>query len=238
MYSFLYLFLLFFIYSIIGYIIEIINCSLIEKKLVLSRGYMIGPYIPIYGVGAITVIYLLDKYKHDLVALFIMGMFICTLIEYLTSFLMEKLFKLRWWDYSNKKFNINGRVCLENGVLFGIGGVIIVKFINPYIISFLDMFSDISIIIIGLIIVSLFIVDLIESTYIICHLKINISKYINKDATMTIKREVIRSFKKHRTFTNRLLKAFPNVKEVRNGKIDIRKVLKKMKKKSRDLNEK
>ena len=197
MYSFLRLFLLFFIYSIIGYIIEICNCSLIEKKLVLSRGYMIGPYIPIYGVGALTMIFLLDKYKDDLVALFIMGMVLCGLLEYFTSLLMEKLFKLRWWDYSEKRFNINGRVCLENGVLFGLGGVIIVKFVNPYIVGFVEYLPSYLLALLSLILLVLFIIDFVESTYIICHLKVNINKYANTDATMTIKREVIKSFQKH-----------------------------------------
>lgn len=205
------LFLLFLMYSVVGYIVEIVSVSLIEKKIVLNRGYLIGPYIPIFGVGAMLIIFLLDKYKNDLIALFIMGVVICTILEYLTSLFMEKIFKLRWWDYSEKKFNINGRVCLENGILFGIGGVIIVKIVNPYFENLISFFPELATIIIGIILMLIFIADVIESTYITFRLKINISKYINKDATSEIKREVLAAFHKHTTLTNRLINAFPNI---------------------------
>ena len=136
MYSILCIFLVFIIYSIIGYLVEISSCSIWEKKIVFSRGYMIGPYIPIYRVGSLIISLLLDKYKNDIVVLFIMGMVLCILLEYFTSLFMEKIFKLRWWDYSDRKFNVDGRICLENGVLFGIGGVFVVKYLNPFIFDF------------------------------------------------------------------------------------------------------
>ena len=110
-------FILFICYSVCGWIIEMLWCFVIQKRFT-DRGFLIGPYCPIYGVCSILVITLLQKYSKDFLAAFILSALICSIIEYVTSFLMEKLFKARWWDYSNQKLNINGRVCLKNSVLF------------------------------------------------------------------------------------------------------------------------
>lgn len=214
------LFLLFIIYSIIGYLVEVICVSLLDRKLVLNRGYLIGPWIPIYGCGAILMIILLDKYKNDLIVLFVMGTIICTILEYFTSFIMEKLFKLRWWDYSNKKYNINGRVCLENGILFGLGGVLIVKIVNPYLEQFILAMPKLLIIILGIILLLIFTTDFIESTYITFRLKINVSKYTNKDATREIKKEVMKAIHKNTILTMRLIKAFPTLTSAPNKKFE------------------
>lgn len=211
-YVFIITFLLFLIYAFIGYIVEIISVSLQEKKLVLSRGYLIGPIIPIYGVGALFMILFLSKYRNDLIVLFFMSMIICTTLEYITSLLMEKIFGLRWWDYSARKFNINGRVCLEYGVLFGLGGIAVINIFNPMIKKLLYSVPSILIIITGNILLFLFILDILESTYIICKLKVNFSKYIRGDATSEIKREVLESLSKNTTLTSRLINAFPHIK--------------------------
>lgn len=205
------LFLLFLCYSIIGYLVEIIAVSLTEKRLVLNRGFLIGPYLPIYGCGAICMITLLEKYQQDIFALFVMGVVICTMLEYVTSLVMEKLFKLRWWDYSTKKFNINGRVCLENGVLFGLGGVLIVKIVNPIISGMIYTLPSWVTIVLGIVLLVGFLIDMIESAYITFKLKINVNNYINQDATSEIKKEIMKALQKNTTLTTRLLKAFPNI---------------------------
>ena len=113
-----YLFILFIVYSVVGYIIEITNCSLREKKLILNRGFFLGPYLPIYGVSCLVMYGILTRYDNDIFTVFVMSAFICTVIEYVTSYILEKVFKARWWDYSNKKFNLEGRVCLINSFYF------------------------------------------------------------------------------------------------------------------------
>ena len=90
-------FMLFMFYSIVGWIIEVIYTFITDKKIV-NRGFLIGPYCPIYGVGCLLIIILLKKYTDDFIVLFIMSMLICSLLEYLTSYVMEKLFNARWWD--------------------------------------------------------------------------------------------------------------------------------------------
>lgn len=210
-------FILFILYSFIGYCTEVICVSLVEKRINFSRGFLIGPIIPIYGIGMLLEIILLTKYQNDYLILFIMGVFICTVIEYLASYLMEKIFGLRWWDYSTKKFNLNGRVCLDNCLLFGIGSCLFVGFINPQVINYLSTIPSNNVLIIFLVVLCIFILDLAISTYVTINLKINANKYLNKDATSEIKREVRASLNKTMLLNNRLLQSFPDILKL-NGK--------------------
>lgn len=235
MYNFLCVFLTFYIYSVIGYIFEITYCSIRNNKFTWTRGFLIGPYLPIYGTGSLILINTLGKYSNDYLVLFIMSMFYCSTLEYITSYVLEKLFNLRWWDYSKRKFNLNGRVCLLNGVLFGIAGVFIVKFINPLIISFIYSTNYSVLTIISLILLIMFIVDLVLSIRIVLGLKNNIHKIINMDSTIEIKKEVLLFIKNNGTLTNRLLKSYPNLVSINSKKLSegvdyIRNELKKRKK--------
>ncbi len=125
--------LLFFIYSFLGWILEEIYAFYIHKKFI-NRGFLIGPLCPLYGIGCLSLTFILHRFSNNIFLLFILSMLICSIIEYLISYLLEKLFSLRWWDYSNMKFNINGRICLETTILFGIIGILVVKIINPFLI--------------------------------------------------------------------------------------------------------
>ena len=209
-------FLMFLIYSIIGYIVEVTSVSLLEKKLVLNRGFLIGPYIPIFGVGAVLMTNLLTRYENDIIVLFIMSTIICTSLEYITSVVMEKIFKLRWWDYSDKSFNINGRVCLSTGILFGLGGVLVIKIINPILYKLVSQIPKILLIVLAIILGLLFLSDLVITIYIMTKLKINVSKFEKKDATKVIKQEIKAALKKNTILTGRLLKAFPDTSRINN----------------------
>ena len=203
------LIILFFIYSVIGYICEVINCYMANKKL-KDRGFLLGPYCPIYGFGAILLTLTLTKYKTDLLILLSTSMIICGLLEYLTSYVLEKIFKMRWWDYSNKKFNINGRICLETLIPFSIGGVIIIKFLNPI---FFNMINNINIIflrILAFIISCILIIDLTISLNIAFNFK-KIAKKIKKDSTEEIK-EYIQKYVINKSLYKRLINAFPSLK--------------------------
>ena len=125
------LFLWFMIYSVVGWIYESILCSVAQKKFI-NRGFLNGPYCPIYGSGAVLVILVLGKLTNPFLLFFAGALLTCSL-EYLTSFVMEKLFHARWWDYSKRKFNINGRVCLLGAVVFGAFSVILIKLVHPFV---------------------------------------------------------------------------------------------------------
>lgn len=98
----------FMIYSVVGWIYETTLCSITDRHFV-NRGFLNGPYCPIYGSGALLDVLILGRIENPFL-LFILGVLVTCSLEYLTSYVMEKLFKARWWDYSDKKFNIGGRV--------------------------------------------------------------------------------------------------------------------------------
>lgn len=202
-------FLLFLIYSFIGWIIEVIVIGVQEKKFI-NRGFMIGPYCPIYGYSSIIMILYLNHYKDNVLTVFLLAVVICTVIEYLISLLMEKLFNARWWDYSNRKFNINGRVCLTNAFAFGLLGVFLVYVANPFLNSILTKVNPKILTIIGTILLIFFITDLLLSLKISFKLKNTVNK-LKKDSTeefSTKIKEVIES----KILNRRLLKAFPRFK--------------------------
>lgn len=130
-------FLLFVMYSMVGWVMEILLTIVCLKKFV-NRGVLIGPYLPIYGVGCLLIILLVERFKDRPLLLVISSMLICSSLEYATSFLLETLFNTRWWDYSNSFMNLNGRICLSTTVLFGILGALIVYVINPVFMNVID----------------------------------------------------------------------------------------------------
>ena len=127
------LILLFFCYAFLGWCIEV-TLKYIQYHRFINRGFFTGPWLPIYGSGA-TLITLamsaLSGVDASYGTTFAVSFFLCGTVEYLTSWFMEKRFHARWWDYSQKPMNLHGRVWIGNLVLFGLGGVLIVKGINP-----------------------------------------------------------------------------------------------------------
>ena len=130
-------FILFIIYSFAGWVMETLWVSWCNKRLV-DRGFLIGPYCPIYGFGALLIVLLLNKLAFSPILVFLMTIFVCGALEYFASWIMEKIFKARWWDYGKRRFNINGRICLETASLFGLGGCIVIRLINPVIANLLS----------------------------------------------------------------------------------------------------
>ena len=201
---------LFFIYSLAGWLIEMIPATIREKKFV-DRGFLVGPYCPIYGCGVILITLLLQKYADDVVVTFFLSVIICGTLEYLTSYIMEKIFKARWWDYSNNKFNINGRICLETLVPFGIGGVLVLFVFNPFLEKIINLIPDLALNIVTGVLCVLFLIDCIVSFKIILNLK-EMTKEL-KDNTAEISDKVKRIILNKLGPYKRLVNAFPRVKE-------------------------
>ncbi len=217
MYNFFWvLFLIFIIYSIIGYIGEVIYCSYLNKKFV-NRGFLYGPYCPIYGLGALLIFNLLFRYHNDPIIIFVFSMIIASILEYFISFVLEKIFHNKWWDYSTKKYNLNGRICLENTLYFGIGAVLVIYFVHPLIMRLLLSLDIKTIFIISLILLIVFLIDCIYSITEAFGLKkridiVNSTKNKKKFNIISIETLVKDSFKKIKTTPKRLLKAFPNIR--------------------------
>lgn len=208
MYQFLLVFLLFLIYSFLGWLVDICG-NYIDVKKFKNRGFLIGPYCPIYGVASIFMLQFLSKYQNDVIVLFVMSVLVCSVIEYLTSYIMEKLFHARWWDYSKIPFNINGRICIPYSIIFGVLSLLLVEFINPFIVNMLITIPKIALITGGIILFILFAIDVIVSFSIINKLKITADN-IRKDKTEEITKKVREVLSKKSILFRRLLNAFPD----------------------------
>ena len=130
-------FLWFLFYSFAGWMYESILVSCQQHRLV-NRGFLNGPLCPIYGTGAILGVAILGN-VHNPITIFLISMVGATILEYTTSWVMEQLFHARWWDYSNFRFNLQGRVCLLGALIFGLGGVGVVLGSQPYVERVTDM---------------------------------------------------------------------------------------------------
>lgn len=128
------------IYSFLGWCCECVYCFIIGGKLV-NRGFLYGPFCPIYGFGALSIIFSLHNLPQTATAIFLGGMVVTSALEYVTSWAMELLFDAKWWDYSKQKWNLNGRICLLNSTLFGILCVILMFDLHPVVSSWLAPFN-------------------------------------------------------------------------------------------------
>ena len=203
-----YYFLLFLIYSFIGWLIEVIG-KLIEKHKFINRGFLIGPICPIYGHGCILMILTLSRYKDNPLTLFIYAIFICSLLEYFTSYFMEKIFKARWWDYSTKRFNLNGRICAETMIPFGILGTLVICVINPIFEYLLNLFNFETIKITAVVLFIIYIIDNTISLIIMFGFKGTL-KTVEKDGTEEITKKVKKILINKNVLYKRLVEAFPN----------------------------
>lgn len=141
------LLLLFVIYSFLGWVLETIHASIRDKKLV-NRGFLAGCFCPIYGFGAVLTVLIFDliniyikNYTTFMVVSVIATIVIVTLLEYITGYLLEKIFHSKWWDYSDDFANIHGYICLSYSLLWGVLAFILIKFINPVIMNFIDILN-------------------------------------------------------------------------------------------------
>lgn len=210
LYSICFLFLLFISYSIMGWIIECIACSIEWKKFVYDRGFLLGPYCPIYGWGGVCAYLILTRYENDPITLFILAAVGASVLEYITSYAMEKLFKARWWDYSHRRFNLEGRVCLGNAVLFGLLAMVFVYIINPFYLNFIKQIPSTILIVISIILFVVFLIDNILSFMVMTKLKLRISD-IKKDSTSEVDKQVKEFLRSYRFFIKRLFRAFPKI---------------------------
>ncbi|RFU94533.1 hypothetical protein DYP60_08430 [Sphaerochaeta halotolerans] len=126
----------FFCYSVLGYCIEVLYCSIGQKTLV-NRGFLHGPYLPIYGFGAVFVVFIFVKITDNPGLFFLIACIGTSMLEYATGVLAEKLFSIRLWDYSSYRFNLKGRVCLLNSTLFGLLSLLVAYCIHPYLSAFI-----------------------------------------------------------------------------------------------------
>ncbi len=209
-------FLLFMIYSFLGWLMEVL-VTLVRKRKFVNRGFLIGPYCPIYGYGVLGILTLIGKNNNDILSVFLKSILICSLLEYLTSYLMEKIFKARWWDYSKKKFNINGRICLETMMPFGILGTICFYILNPFFLKNINSINNNFKIILCICLAIAFIIDNIISFNVMNKIKININLQ-RMDDTEKIREDVIKWIENNSRLYQHIKNAYPNFKIRKLGK--------------------
>lgn len=153
------LFLAFLFYGFIGWIYESLIWAICEEGRFTNRGFMIGPVCPIYGVVSLMDWYLLHEIQSPF-KVFLVAFLVCSALEFITSWVLEKLFKARWWDYSNYPFNLNGRISLYSSTLFGLAGLLLVTIVHPAVMNSLDFLFPNARCIIACVLFCLFTADL------------------------------------------------------------------------------
>ncbi|WP_296241651.1 hypothetical protein [uncultured Faecalicoccus sp.] len=204
-----------FIFSILGWIMEV-TLKYIQYHRFIDRGFLIGPYCPIYGFGVVGVTILvggLIGWKGTILETFMAGFVICGFLEYMTSFYMEKMFHARWWDYSTKPMNLNGRIWIGNLILFGIASVVIVRFIAPHYFEFIDQIDPVILSVLAWIILIFMSAD-----YVLSHILMNIvKKEIDNtagDNTEEISLRMHELLKNRSLLQRRIYQAYPDFKAI------------------------
>lgn len=151
---------IFFIASVIGWIYEMIFYKITENILE-NRGFLYGPYVPVYGFGAVLIIVLLKRFRKNPIALFIGIMIVTGILEYIVGEFMLSVWHKRWWDYTGLFLNIKGHVCLRSVLSFAFGGTALIYFIEPCILRINDKLKIRTKSIIYIAFISIMIVDLI-----------------------------------------------------------------------------
>lgn len=152
------LFLLFTVYSFLGWACESIYCSLFAGKFI-NRGFLSGPFCPVYGVGGILVTAVLSPLQNNVAVLYLAAVFLTSTLEYFTGLTLEKLFNVKYWDYSKYKINLHGRICLKNSLIFGAMSVTFILYINPVLLDFLRALPKFILPIISAFLIAYFITD-------------------------------------------------------------------------------
>lgn len=135
------IFWLFVIYAFIGWIMETTYASILEKRFI-NRGFLSGPFCPIYGFGFVILILVLEPLKDNILLLFIGSVVLTSILEYFTGYILETVFRNTWWDYSNEPFNLKGRICLKFSLLWGVLSVFFIRTVYPYTSLLIEYASD------------------------------------------------------------------------------------------------
>ena len=152
--------LLFFIYSFLGWCVEVAFVAVTTGK-VVNRGFLNGPVCPIYGCGMVGVLIILLPVKNNVWLLFLGGMIICSTVELFGGWILDKIFHMRWWDYSEKPFNIGGYICLPFSIMWGFAVVFAVKFVHTPIMFLVKKMPDMGKLVLIIFFVIIFTVDMI-----------------------------------------------------------------------------
>ena len=201
-----------FLFSCLGWMMEV-TLKYIQYHRFINRGYLIGPYCPIYGCGVVAdtvLVGIILKGGGSYADVFLVGLVACGALEYFVSWFMEKMYHARWWDYSTKPMNLNGRIWIGNLILFGLGTVIIVKWINPVLFGIMALWADRTVVFFAVGIVALFISDNIASGILMNLVKEEIDAR-EEDNTEEISLKVHELLRDKHMLMRRISEAYPEL---------------------------
>lgn len=188
--------LLFFFYCFCGWVWESCYVSACKHRWV-NRGFLHGPFLPIYGSGAIIVLFVTLPVKNNLILVWIFGMLAATLLEYVTGAVMERLFKVRYWDYSTHKIQLNGYICLSSSIAWGFFSVMLIKYLHPPVDRLLERVPGWIVDPLSLVLVIILTIDVVKSTQAALDLKEILIKLTEENAELkrlTKRAEVVATF--------------------------------------------
>ena len=195
--------MLFFAYAFLGWCIEV-TLKYFQFHRFINRGFLTGPWLPIYGSGAALITIAvkgLSPLESSVGTTFMVSFILCGVVEYMTSFVLEKRFHARWWDYSQKPMNLHGRVWIGNLILFGLGGVLIVEMINPLLLRLSTL---------AIILSSIFTADYVMSHFVLKLVKTGVENS-EADDTEAINKEIHLLLRDRSFFHRRFAEAYPEV---------------------------
>ena len=204
--------LLFFAYSFLGWCIEV-TLKYFQFHRFINRGFLTGPWLPIYGSGAVLITLAvegLSPLESSVGTTFALSFVLCGTVEYGTSYVMEKRFHARWWDYSQKPMNLHGRVWIGNLVLFGLGGVLIIEVLDPLFLGLIGSLSLLRRQILAGVLGSVFLADYIMSHFVLKLVKTGVERS-EADNTEEISREIRLLLRDRSVFHRRFAEAYPEV---------------------------
>lgn len=201
------IFLIFMTYAFGGWAMEVI-ISLLQRRKLVNRGFLVGPICPIYGVGALLLSLAVSSDESPLV-IFCVAVVGNAVLEYSVSYIMEKLFRVRWWDYTDQPFNLNGRICAESVLAFGVIGVLILKIINPALLALYSSMPQFLMFLLAAVLAAWLIFDIALSLWLMLGVRVTVGT-VQRDATDEIAARVHEVLTDKGKLNRRLVKAFPN----------------------------
>ncbi len=204
--------LLFFAYSFLGWCIEV-TLKYFQFHRFINRGFLTGPWLPIYGSGAVLITLAVNglaPLESSVGTTFALSFVLCGTVEYGTSYVMEKRFHARWWDYSQKPMNLHGRVWIGNLILFGLGGVLIIEVLDPLFLRLIGSLSLLRRQILTGALGTVFLADYIMSHFVLKLVKTGVERS-EADNTEEISREIRLLLRDRSVFHRRFAEAYPEV---------------------------
>jgi uncharacterized membrane protein len=204
--------LLFFVYAIAGWCMEVC-LKYRQYHRFINRGFLTGPWLPIYGFGAVLItlaVNLIAGVEHSIGTTFMISFMLCGAVEYVSSWIMEKRFHARWWDYSQKPMNLNGRVWIGNLMLFGLAGVLVDNIANPLLLRFFEGISLRTRTIVACVLLVVIVADYVVTHFVLKLVKTGVESS-EADNTEEISKEVRLLLSDRNYFYKRFADAYPDV---------------------------